>query len=379
MTLKRAHRKTGKKRGRRRASPRPTDRSERFLVREVHSRDFESVHRLASFLNSVNIPHDADVLKRMIGAARDSFLGRIEDPSRALYMFVMEGTESKAVVGTSLVYAQHGHLDEPHVFFDVITDERYSSTLDRHFQHPTLKLGFNYRGPTEIGALVLHPEYRSLGLGRPLSFVRFLFIAMFRERFRSHVIAELMPPLDDEGRSLLWEHLGRKFTGLGYQEADKLSHGNKEFIYALFPQVQLYASLLPPEIAGLIGQVGLETEPVRRMLESVGFEYSERIDPFDGGPHFEAKVEDIITVREARRLRVSSRALTAEQEEDVLARKPVSGVERRLVAVGQPDGSTKFRALVAAVALEGGYAALSEAARKILKVKEGDDVWATVL
>ena len=41
-----------------------------------------------------------------------------------------------------------------------------------------------------------------------------------------------------------------------YQEADALSRQNKEFIRALFPQDPLYATLLPPEVQELIGQVG---------------------------------------------------------------------------------------------------------------------------
>jgi len=294
-------------------------------------------------------------------------------------MFVLELVETKQLVGTCTVYAQLGHPETPHVFFDVIDDERYSSTLNRHFSHQTLRLGFSYRGPTVIGALVVHPEFRASGFGRPLSFTRLLFIAMYRERFRDRVIAELMPPLESDGRSLLWEHLGRHFTGLGYQEADKLSHDNKEFIYALFPQTPLYASLLPPEVRKLIGEVGPETAAVRRMLEDVGFHYRHRIDPFDGGPHFEAGADDILQVREARRLRVSSRDLSDEAEARALSRRVVSGVERKLVAVGQPQGPTRFRATVAGITIEGGDGVLTRKTRRLLKVKAGDDVWATVV
>jgi hypothetical protein len=108
-------------------------------------------------------------------------------------------------------------------------------------------------------------------------------MAMYRGLFRDSVIAELMPPLLSDGRSRLWEHLGRRFTGLSYQEADKLSHDNKEFIISLFPQ-DIQASLLPDDVQELIGEVGEDTKGVKRMLENVGFEYSHRIDPFDGGP-----------------------------------------------------------------------------------------------
>ena len=86
--------------------------------------------------------------------------------------------------------------------------------------------------------------------------VRFLYIARHRAAFRDEVLSELMPPLEEDGRSLLWEALGRHFTGLSYQEADRLSRENKEFIRTLFPQDPIYASLLPASAQALIGQVG---------------------------------------------------------------------------------------------------------------------------
>ena len=89
-----------------------------------------------------------------------------------------------------------------------------------------------------------------------LSYVRFLYLARHRQLFRDEVLSELMPPLEPDGTSLLWEALGRKFTGLSYQEADRLSQDNKEFIRALFPQDPIYASLLPGKVQELIGQVG---------------------------------------------------------------------------------------------------------------------------
>ncbi len=136
-----------------------------------------------------------------------------------------------------MIFAQHGSRRAPHVFFDVLEEERYSETLDRHFAHRVLRIGYNYKGLTEIGGLVLRPEFRRHPerLGRSLAYVRFLYLARHRQLFRDEVLSELMPPLEPDGTSLLWESLGRRFTGLTYQEADRLSQTNKEFIRALFP------------------------------------------------------------------------------------------------------------------------------------------------
>lgn len=374
MTPKGAHGGPTKKPRARRATT-STPGLERFLIREVEPKDLDGLYQLSRHLNSVNFPHDRKALKLLIQQSRLSSQGAIDDPGRCQYMFVLAGLDSGRIAGTSMIFAQHGHPDAPHIFFDVIEDERYSTTLDRHFRHTFLRLGFNYDGPSEIGALVLDPELRSAGLGKPLSFVRFLFMAMYRRLFRDSVIAELMPPLLSDGRSRLWEHLGRRFTGLSYQEADKLSHDNKEFIISLFPQ-DIQASLLPDDVQELIGEVGEDTKGVKKMLENVGFEYSHRIDPFDGGPHFESRTDDITVVKESRRFRVAKEQLSDQEEAQVLDRQPLEGVARALLGVGQAEAPFRFRALVAAVRFDGDELVLSPSTKKLLKLKTSAPLWA---
>ena len=108
-----------------------------------------------------------------------------------------------------------------------------------------------------------------------------------------------MPPLTSEGSSLLWEAIGRKFFKMEYWEADKLSQTNKEFILNLFPQETIYTKLLPDAARDSIGMVGKDTLPVKKMLENIGFKYTNEVDPFDGGPHYRAKVEDISIIKDS--------------------------------------------------------------------------------
>jgi arginine N-succinyltransferase len=192
-----------------------------------------------------------------------------------------------------------------------------------------------------VGGLVVRPEFRRHPerLGRLLSFVRFLYLARHRSSFRDEVLSELMPPLEPDGTSLLWESLGRRFTGLTYQEADRLSQNNKEFIRALFPQDPLYATLLPAHVQELIGQVGPETRGVERMLREIGFSYAHRIDPFDGGPHFHARTDDITLVRDTRVARaaiaadVPPGAAVGPQQAFIVAREAASPEAPRFRAV----------------------------------------------
>jgi arginine N-succinyltransferase len=270
-----------------------------FVLRDVTPDDLADLHAAARHLDSVNLPDDRERLRQLIEVSVQSFAGEIDVAARRFVFVLVDQEQTPAqVVGASMIFAQHGSRRSPHIYFDVIEEERYSETLDKHFTHQLLRIGYNYQGLTEIGGLVLLPAYRRRRehLGRALSYVRFMYIALHRRFFCGEVVSELMPPLERDGTSLLWESLGRKFTGLSYQEADRLSHQNKEFIRALFPQDFLYVTLLPPHVQEMVGQVGPETKGVEKMLREIGFEYARRIDPFDGGPHFHAKTDEITLV-----------------------------------------------------------------------------------
>jgi arginine N-succinyltransferase len=123
--------------------------------------------------------------------------------------------------------------------------------------------------------------------------------------FRPQLLAELMPPLEPDGTSHLWEALGRRFTGMSYAEADLLSSENKSFVRDLFPSGSIYATLLSPEAQAVIGKVGAQTRGVEKMLRRIGFRYARRIDPFDGGPHFVAPVEEVSLIDATRRVKVA--------------------------------------------------------------------------
>lgn len=272
----------------------------RFRIRGVLPSDHQDLVRVARHLNSVNLPENDQAVRGILEHSTQSFLGKVP-AKRAEYVFALEELATGRVVGTSMVIGQLGRRDAPYIYFDVRSEEKYSSTLDKHFHHTVLRIGYSYDGPTEIGGIVLLPEYRLVPerLGQFLSYVRFLFIAMHRERFRDEVLAELLPPLESDGTSHLWEALGRHFTGLSYMEADKLSKKNKEFIKGLFPEGDVYASVFKPEAQRVIGEVGPQTKGVEKLLTRIGFRYCERVDPFDGGPHFLAKTDEITLVQDS--------------------------------------------------------------------------------
>jgi len=332
-----------------------------LVLRDVQRSDLAGVKRLASVLNSVNLPDSEETLVELISRSVQSFSGRVRDPFKREYLFVLEDSRKGTLIGTSMIIAQHGTYESPHIYYEVSEREHYSATLERHFKHKVLSIGYNYSGPTEIGGLVVDPPFRATPEkpGKQLSYVRFLYLAMHRREFRERVLAELMPPLLPDGRSLLWEACGRKFTGMSYKDADRLSRQNKEFIKELFPASDIYTSLFPARVQKVLGEVGPETTGVRRMLERIGFRYVDHVDPFDGGPHFEANVKDISLVRRYRTVRLGAEPHEADGDDVLVARE-------------RDGGRNRFRAVRTQARIEDQVVHLPAQAREALGAKPGE-------
>lgn len=271
-----------------------------FILRSVAEKDIKDLYNLSNLVVFINLPPDQSIIESKIESSLKSF----QNPSKRLwenyYIFVLEDDESGEVLGCSMIHAQHGTEEEPHFFLKVSQESKFSNTINTGFIHGTLKLGLDTDGPTEIGGLIVNPEFRGHAekLGKQLSFVRFLYMATNPQRFKKLVHSELMPPYDNKGNSPLWEAIGRRFMNMDYHEADILSRSNKEFILSLYPAENIYQTLLPFEARDAIGKVGKDTEPVRKMLESIGFKYTYEVDPFDGGPHYRCEMQNIRPIKE---------------------------------------------------------------------------------
>lgn len=270
-----------------------------ILLREAQEADLDALERFTNIPGFINLPNDRELLREKLQRSQSSLKDELVNKSEAKYLFVAEDLETRQILGTSMIAAQHGTVESPHFYFEVGSEEKFSETINTGFIHGTLKLKYDTNGPTEIGGLVLDPNFRNseARLGRQISFVRFLFLGLNKSRFKRKVIAELLPPLNKKGQSPLWEAIGRRFTNMDYWEADQLCQKNKEFIFSLFPTGKIYTSFLTAEAKNSIGKVGKETEPVLHMLKKIGFAYKNNVDPFDGGPHLWASVDDILPIK----------------------------------------------------------------------------------
>src|SRR3990172_8326838 len=156
-----------------------------LLLRDAQKSDLKALRALAAELNSVNLPNDERALCEIIDKSSRSFTGKLRNPLERSHAFVLEEPRSGRLLGTSMVIAQHGTRDSPCTFFDVSEREHYSSTLDRHFRHRVLSIGYHFEGPTEIGGPVVHPDRRrgEEQPGKQLAYVRFLYIPIHPHPF----------------------------------------------------------------------------------------------------------------------------------------------------------------------------------------------------
>lgn len=344
-----------------------------FRLRAARPGDVDALLALAKTTNMLNLPADRGDLEARVAHSVASFSGALpgDDIRRGEYVFVLEDLAlptSERVIGTSAIIGQHGSRSAPHISFEIGTEEDYSPTLDRRFVHRTLELVHSYEGPTEIGGLFLNPRYRKtvtdtgVRLGTQLSFVRFLYMALRPERFQPIILAEMMPPFVPEGRSPLWDAVGAKFTGLTYMEADARWRTDKDFVEKLFPTYPIYVTLLPQAAQDVIGAVDEATKPALKLLESIGFRFMNHVDPFDGGPHYSVRRDEITLVKNSARRRVTAG--------DVLSPRPA--------LVGFDDGGG-FRAV--ATQVEPGETTVTVAAEKLeaLEIADGTEVTVTLL
>jgi arginine N-succinyltransferase len=170
----------------------------------------------------------------------------------------------------------------------------------------TLYLTNDLTGCSELCSLFLHPDHRIGTNGKLLSKSRLLFIAQFPHLFNEKLIAELRGYQRPDGSSPFWDSLGRHFFQMDFSRADSLVSisGKKSFIADLMPRHPLYAAYLPKEAQDAIGQVHVDTEPARRLLEEEGFFFEGYVDIFDAGPVMQARVSKLRSSRRSELVEV---------------------------------------------------------------------------
>ncbi len=248
------------------------------------------------------MPRDPEHMADRIADAVASVVPDREVDGREVYFFVLDegAPETPEVTGTSAIYAAVG-LDRPFYNYKTTKLTKYSPEIDRRFDYTILQPSNDYTGCTEVGTLYLPPERRGGGRGRLLSFARFMYLAVHRERFGEVVVAEMRGWIDDDGRSPFWDAVGNKFFDLDLGDADRMSGREFRFMQDLLPGTPIHVDLLPDEAQAVIGKPHAGSEPAANMLRRIGLRDHGYIDIFDAGLCLDAFIDDVDVVRRSMR------------------------------------------------------------------------------
>jgi len=273
-----------------------------LVIRPIKENDYPALSQIAqdSGIGFTSLPVNETLLKKKITASERAFKSHPKSPGQQSYLFVMEDTETGAVVGTSGIEATVG-MQDAFYHYHVGKVVHASRELGVHNSVEILTFCNDYTGVSEICTLFLQEQARSGLAGRLLSKFRFLFMAQHKHRFADIVIAEMRGVSDEKGKSPFWEWLETHFFSVDFPTADYLTGiGNKVFIAELMPKYPIYVNLLSKDAQASIGLVHEKTRPALRLLEQEGFRFRGYVDIFDAGPTMEADLENISTVRQSR-------------------------------------------------------------------------------
>ena len=331
-----------------------------MLIRPIKRQDKQALLQLAQKTGTgfTSLPHNEIHLEERIERMIATWEGKAPLSEQG-YLFVLEESETKKVVGISAIEVAIG-LNDPWYDFHVGTQVHASKELGIYRQMQKLTLSNDHTGHSELCTLFLDPDYRKDKNGQLLSKSRLLFIAGFTDKFSPRIIAEMRGVNDEQGESPFWESLGRHFFAIDFHEADYLTGiGQKSFIAQLMPKHAFYVDFLTQAAQNVIAEVHPSTLPARKILESEGMRYEGYVDIFDAGPTLEAYTKDLRVVKKSRlrQVKVSSKDIIGEE----------------ILLLGN-DKYQAFRAIIASPQVDRCNIYLSQAQAEALSVVDGEQL-----
>lgn len=276
-----------------------------YVIRPINFSDLDALVACAyrTRIGITNLPKNRKRLLQTIFDSEKAFSISNNKLTFDLYFFVLEDTKDSSVIGVCGIFSK-----KPGPIF--YYREEYVSPAENFKYIPSkmriLRTVSYDEGPSEICALYLQPEIRHEGLGKLLSFSRFLFVASFPERFTDVISANMRGKLDQNDSSPFWTGLGYHFLNIDFGILMRLRDDSFEITSSMLPQYPIYPSILRHDAEDCIGHVDRHTLPALKMLQSQGFKYTDEIDVFDGGPIISASKNQIPLIKNSHLAYVKS-------------------------------------------------------------------------
>ena len=266
-------------------------------VRPAQQRDLPQLLELASKAGRgmTTMPQNERAMSNRIYLSQEAFAKSAPCDKGETFFLILEIDDD--IAGTCCIFTKLG-ADRPFYSYRLSHITNQSPDLDIRVNTKILHQVNDYHDFTEIGTLFVDPDKRMKGVGRMLSFSRFMLMAANPGRFGENIMAEIRGWSDEEESFPFWRAIGEKFFQMDFVEADKRSAHEFRFIADLMPKYPVYANLLSDEAQAILGKPHDHSKPAMELLKSQGFRYNNLIDIFDGGPSVDTHIDNIVLIKE---------------------------------------------------------------------------------
>ncbi|WP_165313596.1 arginine N-succinyltransferase [Vibrio ziniensis] len=257
-----------------------------IVLRPAKLTDIGNIERLAVDSGPMvcTLPAKRDHLLQKIEQSIYSFEQDVFCPGEESYFFVLEDTSTGHLLGTGAVNALAGYRQAFYSFRnDIIIHS--SRELNVHSRIHALTLNHDLSDHSQLCSFYIDPSQRSTLSPALITLGRLMFMNAFSNRFANEWMAVLPGIADANGRAPFWEHVGRKFFGMDYNQVEYYNGTrDKAFVAELMPHYPLYVPLIDEEAQAVMGQVHQDAELQYQLLNDQGFEPDKYVEIFDSGP-----------------------------------------------------------------------------------------------
>lgn len=250
-----------------------------FIVQSAGLKDQPALLRFALQHSLSNLPADPGLLRKKILNSKKSFQGLLPEKDKN-FVFVLKDLKNRSqVVGSSQVQSQYGSEKNP--LFQL-----YVSHVKKK---PVLKLKVCKTPVSCLTGLVLDTSYHGhpKKLGRLISFIRFLFMAISPGVFQAQVYTEIKPFLNRKLKSPFFEYFKKIHCDKISEFKSPLSFCLKKWVRRVFSR-PVFISDLPPGVQKVLGHTNPMGGRALHILKSQNFVFNGRMHPMDAGPCLQA-------------------------------------------------------------------------------------------
>ncbi|MDW6005218.1 arginine N-succinyltransferase [Vibrio mangrovi] len=338
-----------------------------IIFRPAQLSDIQQIERLAHESGPMvyTLPAQRSHLIKKVERSIDSFRQDVFSPGEESYFFVLEETMTGQILGTGAINALAGY-QEP--FYALRNDILIHSSreLKVHSRIHALTLNHDLSDHSQLCSFYVIPALKNSLYPALITLGRLMFMSIHPERFTNDWLAVIPGVADKNGRAPFWEHVGRKFFRMDYNQVEYYNGTrDKTFIAELMPHHPLYVPLIDEEAQAVMGQVHPDAELQCGLLSEQGFEPDKYVEIFDAGPILTANRNTLDIWQNHRLCRVK-----------LVERLPQA--QKYLIGVST---ETDFRAVMAEAWLEGSTLLLEDEALLALgiansgSIESGRQVW----